>query len=396
MARELLDARTDYDVIGDGVVDCTQNLLDLLSDAKTINGAGDSCIAKLPGGDILVKAPLVLEGDSAAAPCLLGMDGGAFDKPCTRLVWGEPAGGTMLTTSGFNRGRIIGVAFKMNNAAVAIHGSASSPTDPTQLVATAAPIFERITISYSQAGAIGIAFGTDPSLTNNQTFEFASAVFRDITYIGPGTAIKSLCPGNCKDFDFENIYVNACDVGLDLDRGSGNLNVWNFNGGNVGTAFKCSGGQLKVVGYEIETTGKPFRLLTGTMDWGTSCSLESGEVHWSNDSGSAILCEVASAIHFARGQFDYRDASGNLQPFVMHHNRAVTGTNGSFVSEQCEYWGCYQSGRPYIPIYDGQDNDLSPQPGGYGASAGINPRVTSKWDKTTDSVPAPHQCTNFG
>src|SRR5262249_39641940 len=116
MAREIINTKADYDVVGDGSKDCTQNLLDAFADAKQQIVNGNSCIIQVPGGDIAISGTLELVGTTAGAPMLQGLDGGAFDLKSSRLAWTGPAGGTVLKTTAFNRGRIENVAINMGSA----------------------------------------------------------------------------------------------------------------------------------------------------------------------------------------------------------------------------------------------------------------------------------------
>lgn len=460
MARAIIDTVKDYTVVADGSKDCTQELLDAAADAYAVIAGGDHCTIQLPEtGDIVVSSKIGLTGIQGGAPCLKGGEGGdAFDLSCCRLVWKGPAGGTVLQTSGFNRGQIKNVAIKMGNAGIGLAPSASDLNDPTKEVACSGAKFIDVSVVDCAPGSTAIAIGTDPALTNNQTYQFSEDKWSGIylsaapppawapaisyvagayttnlgnnyvcatpgisaaqgasgptgngtgiqdggvvwNWVPPSTGIKLLSPGNCKNHTWATLEADYFDTLCDFTRGSGTLEIGTLWAGNCGQLIKCSGGQLRVGRVETEVSGRyGFRLLTGTMDWSTSVTIEGGEVWWGNDPLGAVLMEVASAIKLQHLIAAYRDVNGNIQPFVMHHNRAVNGGNcqGSFISEQCEYWGCYQSGRPYIPIYDGGGNDLSPQPGGYGTWAGINPRVSSKWDKVTDTHGIPYQCTNFG
>ncbi len=381
MSRELIDTESSFDVVGDGSTDCTQNLLDAFARAKTKIATGNTCILRIPAGDIAVSDELMLEGTTAGAMCLEGTDGGAFDMACSRLVWHGAAGKTVLSTKAFNRGRIRNIAIRMGQAAVGLH--ATAPTAVGQ-PSTSGAAFERITIDGMAPGKTGIQLGTDPTLVGNMTYQLSEDSWRDILCTGSGgTGILSLSPGNCKNHDFMRLNFNGLDVALDLLRGSGLLNVWTLYAGNCANIIRCSGGQLKVVGYEVETQAKDFRLLYGTMDYGTSVSLESGEVSWSDAPGQPGLFEYAGALHLARSTFIYRNASGGLAPFRMAHSRAVTTTFGSFISEQNTYCGCGSTARPYIPLYDAlrsDANDLCPTEGAYGSWNSLSIRAKSWGD----------------
>jgi hypothetical protein len=372
VALRVIDAAKDFDVRADGR-DETENLLDVATRAFRAVKGGDACEVQLPAGEVTTSDRIVIKGYADGSPRFVGAGGRSYNRQGTKLVYRGPAGGTALFLSGFNRGELRDFSIDQGDAKYAIHGSASDPDHPDQLVATSGVLGERLAILGTKPGCVGVALGTDPTLTNGATYEFSEDVWRDVMVrTQGGTAFKALSAGNCKNHSFEHPQVYGADVALDLAAGSGALNVWDINFGDCSIGIRCDGGQLTVSGGDCETNGKSFTLLKGGFPTGSAALLTGIEAWWNRTAAGASpeeLVNYCGQLTLQNGTYGYLEGGAAKEFRLVHASLTpVKWGLGSLTSRKNWYYGCGTSSRPYLPIYDTSGNDLAPISGTYGGS----------------------------
>lgn len=377
-----IDAR-EFGVVADGVTDDTaaiQAALDYGFGVVDVHHL--PCAIMFPPGIMVASATLLWRGNSALSPALLGAvpSGAAFNFAGSTFKWNGVNNGVLFFAQSANKGVMQDLAFDGNSkAGILCHLSASTYADPTVLAATSGIRVLRCGFKACKIATVGngcVALGTDPTLVGGATYQQSEVVFRDCRFVpedngAPGFTyagmraygIKTLSPGNCKNFAAYDCEFNNGNVAVDWSQASGNFVVTNAQIADCRFAYKSSGGHLFVAGGDIEAGHvDDFRFLSGTGGGGL-CAADISTVECIPFLAGAVgtMIEWAGQLKLTNCQFVNGNSSVSGDPEVPNPFKIILGG-----SEDSSWGSIYSTGNlfngvlDFAPFYDTSGNRLAP------------------------------------
>lgn len=398
-----VDVKTQFGVAADGATDDTVAVQAALDFGYAEIVANRPCELVFPPGDIKISTTLLWRGNASSAPALRGAvpTGVSFNGCNTRFLWYGSANGVMFFAQQANRGVLQDLCFDGRSiAGIIAHLSASTYADPAILAATSGIRVLRCAFKHAKIATVGngcVALGTDPALTGGDEFQQSEVVFRDCAFVGEDNGaggftyagmkaygVKTLSSGNCKNFAIYDSSFTTCNVALDWTNASGSFVVTNFNAGNVRTALASGGGQLSVIGGDIECADvDDFMLLFGTGGAivGVSALIEGLQAVGYMAGALGTFVSWGGQLELKYNFFSNNNYSVSGNPDIVNPYKLICGSTAasrlSVLSEGNWYQGCGLS-VAFAPFFDGSGNALAPVRGVYGGENAL--KVASRGD----------------